>query len=97
MSLLLLRAWWLVGLTLAMAKDRPVLGFRSLSPEAHQAVLDRAALVGLSMSDYLRRVIASDLEGSGGLQGGSAPLALGLGERSSTVPASRLPEEERSG
>ena len=38
-----------------------MVGFRTLSPEAHAAVLDHAADLSLSLSDYLRRAVARDL------------------------------------
>ncbi len=38
-----------------------VVGFRTLSPEAHAALVARASDQGLSLSSYLRRVVADTL------------------------------------
>ena len=38
-----------------------VVGFRTLSVESHEALCYRAASLGLSVSDYLRRAVARDL------------------------------------
>ena len=56
-----------------------VVGFRTLSPEAHAAVVGRAEDQGLSVSGYLRRVVATDLRSSGGKRGW---VALSAGGRS---------------
>lgn len=53
-----------------------VVGFRTLSPEALAAVQGRAAGQGLSLSDYLRHLVARDLEGSGGRGDGGRALGL---------------------
>ena len=59
-----------------MNDSRKVLGFRTFSPESRAAVLAKATGLGLSVSDYLRGVVARDLEASGGR--GDGVRAVGL-------------------
>lgn len=60
MSALVLQNYVLT-FTLMTRDIRKVVGFRTLSPEAHAALVDRASNQGLSVSNYLRRVVADAL------------------------------------
>ena len=63
----------------------PMVNFRAFSPESRAAVLAKATGLGLSVSDYLRGVVARDLD-----LGGNGDGALsGANERLHWSPASR--------